>query len=306
MDPPKTFSQFKNAKRINSEDLFINKETWETKEECWSKNKENVIIICGDACWVMSKAEYAKFEKFVNILKKMESQNKPINTEVKLLKMEGKKTMLKNFVIGSRDAGLVIGSLAKAKEAKPAVKAVKEIKEVIAIAAVPEKKDPKTGKVIQKKVKAVKGVKGVKAAPAIPAQPATPEVRTVILKCRTEGIAQEVIARMADQGYEMEGEVKYIGPGTFDLTYKAESDKPIRAAFKKCKSKDGYNKPGLAALAAAKKAEVKAKKVVEDAKETTVSGKKKGDDSVFEEAPIYSKKKGDNSALPGELGWPES
>ncbi|MCK5026320.1 MAG: hypothetical protein KAS15_07005, partial [Nanoarchaeota archaeon] len=229
MKKPKTYSQFKDVKIINSEDLFIGKETWKAKEVIWSRNKESVIIICEDSCWKMSLSEYSKFEKCMNILKKLENQNKPIVIEeVKPLKMEGKKTMLKNFVIGSRDAGLVIGSLVKAKEANPAAKAVKEVKEVIAIAAVPEKKDPKTGKVIQKKVKAVKGVKGVKASPAIPAQPATPEVRTVILKCRTEGVAQEVIARMADQGYEIEVEVKHFEAGTFDLTYKAESDKLIR------------------------------------------------------------------------------
>lgn len=294
----KKFSEFKSLKKLKVGEVIISKSAWASRELIWSKDKKIVAIICISKSWKMDSQEFDQFCKMINRIEKIESTNNDepiIIEEVKPLKMEGKKTMLKNFVIGSRDAGLVIGSLAKAKEAKPAVKEVKGVKEVIAIAAVPEKKDPKTGKVIQKKVKAVKGVKGVKAAPAIPAQPAFPEGRTVILKCKTEGIAQEIIARMADQGYVNAGEVKHIEPGTFDLTYKAESDKPIRAAFKKCKSKDGYNQPGLDALAGSKKAEAKVKKDAEAEKETTISGKKKGDDSTPKE-----------DTEDDDSGWPES
>lgn len=299
MKTPKKFNQFKNVKKTSSEDLFIRKETWKAKEEIWSKNKEVVIIICKDGCWKMSRTEWSKFDKFINAVEKIESQNKPINS-VKPLKMEGKKKMIENFVIGSRDATLTIGSLSKAKEAKPAIKAVKAVKEIIAIAPVPEKKDPKTGKVIQKKVKEIKGIKGVEASPAIPAQPAKPEIRTVVLKCRTEEVAQEIIARMADQGHELVGEMKHIDPGTFDLTYKAESDKPIRAAFKKCKAKDGYNKAGLDILSKKKKAAAKAKKDAEGNEEVTVSGKKKDDDSDPDSGA-------DSDPDPeDEGGWPES
>lgn len=278
----KKFNEFKNLKKTIMEKVIISKKAWVSRELIWSKDKKTVVIICKKKKWKMDSQDFDKFCKIMNRLEKIEaSTSKP-------LKIEGDKKMIKNFVVGSRDATLTIGSLIKAKAAIPAVKEVKEVKEVIAIAPVPEKKNPKTGKVIQKKVKGVKGVKGVKASPAIPAQSATPEIRTVILKCKTQEIAEEIIARMADQGHKLMEEIKHIEPGTFDLFYTAESDKPIRAAFKKCKNKDGYNKAGLDILNKTKRAQAKAKKNAEEKKETKISGTKKK--MEFKEA---------------DLNWPE-
>lgn len=217
----------------------------------------------------------------VKVYKKVEKTNRMLK-EKQQPKTGGKKMEMKeNFVIGTRDARLAIGSLKKATEAVEAVEAVKGVK---------EKKD-KDGNVTQEAVTAVK---------AVPAKPATKAVQTVFLIATSEEIANEIIARMADQGFTdaNEGQAEVLENGEFRLRYTAGTDKPIRAAFKKCKAKDAYNAPGLALLkeeAKKKAAEEKAKK---EAKKEPKGNKKSGKTEEKKEAPA-----GDASDEAGDE-WP--
>ncbi len=179
-----------------------------------------------------------------------------------------KNTMTPNFVINPGDARLLRGTDRKAKAAVPAQAAVKEVKD-------------KDGNIT------------TKAKAAVPAQAATKASYRMVIGCNTEEIAKELVARMADQGIEEvhDGQVIKEKDGQFTTVYVAETDKIIRAAFKKAKSKDGYNAPGLKKIADEKKAEEKAKKADEkDAKAKKAPAKKK--------AP--SNKKDDEDA------WPEA
>lgn len=174
--------------------------------------------------------------------------------------------MKENFVIGSRDARLQIGSLKKASPAREAVEAVSAIK---------EEKD-EDGNITQEAVAAVK---------AIPAKPATLAVQKVFLIARTDEIADEVVARMADHGFlPAEGSVReYVDGDCPRLTYTDETDKPIRAAFKVCKSKDGYNAPGLALAKEKAKEEEKARKAAEKA---AVEKEKEEESTDLTEGPV--------------------
>lgn len=160
-------------------------------------------------------------------------------------------------VIKSNEARLVMGNLKKAKEAKAAVPAVKEVKD-------------KDGNII------------TPAVAAVAATPASPAVQTVYLLAIDADVCDEVNARMAAQGFEMSDtdapvECEYgSGKKGWKLTYTAADDKGIRAAFKKVKGKDDFNKPGLAKLKEAAKLEAKAKAAVEKAEGKEAAPEKKG------------------------------
>lgn len=143
-------------------------------------------------------------------------------------------------VIKSNEARLVMGNLKKAKDAKAAVPAVKEVKD-------------KEGNVT------------TPASAAVGAIPATKAIQTVYLLAIDADVCDEVNARMAAEGFEIADDSAPVeceygnGKKGWKLTYTAADDKGIRAAFKKVKGKDDYNKPGLAKLKEAAKAEAKAK-----------------------------------------------
>lgn len=183
----------------------------------------------------------------VNLIEELEDLIKDNNTKpelkpnIKPQTEEKEKNnmpeMKENFVILSNDARLQMASLKKATEAVAAVKAVKE------------KKD-KEGNVTQEAVAAVK------------AKPATPAVQKVFLIAKNEDVCNEILARMADQGFtaELDGQPEILEDKTLRLAYKAETAAPIRAAFKACKAKDGYNAGGMAIIDAQRKEEAKIKK----------------------------------------------
>lgn len=191
-------------------------------------------------------------------MKKIKLATKTGSTNKKTINRGGKK-MIKNFVIGSKDAKLVSGTFTKPKETIAAVKAVKGVEGIKEVKAVPMKKDPKTGKVIQEAVQGIKEVKEVKAVKEVVAREAAPGSYLMKIEARTKEIAKELENRMADQGLELESSGDAPG-GAVILAFKAETDKTIRAAFKKCKSQDGYNASGLAIIAKVKKAGEKDKK----------------------------------------------
>lgn len=185
-------------------------------------------------------------------------------------KGEKKMSMTPNFVINPGDARLLRGTNRKAKDAVPAQAAVKEAKD-------------KDGNVT------------TKGRPAVPAKPAVKQSYRMVIGCNTEEIAKELVARMADQGFaeENDGQVIKEKDGQFTTVYVAETDKIIRAAFKKAKSKDGYNAPGLKVIADKKKADAKAKREAENAKKPKPVEKKK--------APAKKKKEAKD-----EDAWPEA
>lgn len=216
---------------------------------------------------------------------------KIVNQKNEEKKMTEKLEMTEGFVVGARDAKLSIGSLKKAKPAQEAVEAVKGVKGVEAVEAV--KANKKEG---IEAVKAVKAVEEVKAVKAVEAAPAKLPVQQVHLDSNSEEIMREVRARMADQGFadKFEGQIIEHN-GMFRLTFEAETDKPIRAAFKACKAKTGYNEAGLKTLADAAKADAKAKKEAE----------KKAADAEEKDAPKDEPKTKDEE--PKEEGeWPGS
>jgi len=198
--------------------------------------------------------------------------------------------MTEGFVVGARDARLVIGNNRKAK---PAVEAVKAVKGVEAVEAVKADKE--------KGIKAVKAVAEVKAVKAVEAQPAKPAEQEVHLDSTTKEVAQEVRARMADQGFEdkFDGQLVETKDGRFRLTFVAETDKPIRDAFKAVKKADGYNKAGLDAAKEEKKAAAKAKKAEEKAKADAAKEKEKPKETPKSE-PEDDNSGDDEDAWPGE------
>lgn len=188
--------------------------------------------------------------------------------------------MTENFVVGSRDAKLQMGTLRKAK---PAVEAVE------GVPAVKEKKDD-DGNIIQEAKPAVK---------AVAAKPAQPQEQEVHLDSVSEEVMREVRARMADQGFADKYEGQIIMAGAhFRLTYTAEDAKIIRAAFKNVKAKDRYNAPGLKILADQKKAEEAAKKAEEKAKAD--AAKKDAPEPKVEPEVVPEPEQGDDEPWPGE------
>lgn len=229
-------------------------------------------------------------KKTANGTKAQTSNNSPKNNNPKEKenKSMDKPKMTPNFIINSGDARLLRGTLRKAKDATPAV------------AAVAEKKD-KDGNITQK------------AVAAVAAKPAVAQSYKMIIGCNTEEIAKELIARMADQGLAEANNGQVIKDGDqFTTCYVAESDKIIRAAFKKSKSKDGYNAAGLKIITDQKKAEEKAKKEAEAKakKEEEAKAKKKVEEGA-KKAAADSKKKDETKgktkdATSDEDGWPEA
>lgn len=192
--------------------------------------------------------------------------------------------LLKTFVIGARDARLEIGSLKKAKDAQPAVKAVKAVK------AKPEIRDANTGEITQEGVEAVAAVK---AKPAVPAQPAEQKVRLVASAGPdSRKVAEQIVARMRDQGFEPHGEITEKENGEHQVIYVDESDKPIRAAFKACKAKDNYNKAGLelrkkaAAKEAAEKKKAAEEKAAKEKAEAEAKAKKEAEGKGEDWPPV--------------------
>jgi len=194
--------------------------------------------------------------------KTLAKASKKINT---IEKVKENKKMKENFIIGSRDAKLVSGQLKEAKKAKPAVKAVEAVKAVKEVKAIPQKI---VNDKVQPAVKAVAAVAAVKAIKAQPAVPATSAIYSMKIGCVSKPTATELIARMADQKIEQKVDTKITEDnGVFLVVFAAENQKIIRAAFKKCKSKDGYNASGLAILTAkAKKEAAKAAKEADKGK----------------------------------------
>ncbi len=228
--------------------------------------------------------------------------------EINPLKKENETMKLKeNFVIGSSDARFSTGPLKKAKAAVKAVKAVEAVEAVEAVKAV--KANKKEGIEAVKAVKAVKGVKGVKG---VEATPATPQVQTAYFRGKTKEICEEILARCADQGYTdaLNGQILEDDKGSFYVTFKAEQISTLRAMFKKCKAKDGYNAPGLKAQADAAKAEkaakakkAKAEKAAEKEKEAKAAAKDKAKDKTPEDkAPEKDSEPGKDS----DVDWPEN
>lgn len=216
-------------------------------------------------------------------------RNNKASLNITVTKNEESK-MKENFVIGSRDARLAIGSLKKAKSAEEATQPTPGVK------AVAEVKDD-DGVVTQEAVDKVKAIAGS------PATPATLAVQKVFLIGNTDEIMDEVQARMTDQGFEPEndGQREYVQDCP-RLTYTAENDKIIRAAFKKCKSKDGYNAPGLKIIADAKKVEDKKEA---DAKKEAAKETKEATPEKKETKKKVSKKKKEAEPKKEETdGWP--
>lgn len=215
------------------------------------------------------------------------------------LKNEEKKMtelkMVENMVVGARDAKLSIGSL---KKAKPAVEAVAEVKGVKGVEAKPAvKADKEKGIKAQKAVKAVAEVKAVKAVEAAPAKPS---VQQVHLDSVSKEVRDEVRARMANQGFTDKFDGQDIEHnGLFRLTYEAETDKPIRAAFKACKAKKGYNAAGLKIQEDAKKAEAKAKKEQEKKEADAAKTKEAGGEEKSKEEPKEESE--EDGAWPGSF-----
>ncbi len=184
----------------------------------------------------------------------------------------GGKKMKENFVIGSRDCSQwKYGKKVKPAEATAAVEAVKGVKAVEAVAA-----DKEAG------IKAVKAVAAIKAVKAQPAKPATNGSIQMYFKAESEECAQEAAARMVDQGMTLDNPDQDGNAVYFDEDHKHyffsvthELDRAIRAAFKKCKAKDGYNAPGLALLKEEAKKESNAKKAAE--KEASEKAKAEAD-----------------------------
>ena len=208
---------------------------------------------------------------------------KASNKITTIKKVKEIKKMKENFVIGSRDARLVSGLFKEAKKAKPAVEAVEAVKAVKEVKAVPEKI---VNDKVQKAVAAVALVKAIKAVKAQPAVPAIPANYSMKIGCNSKAVATELIARMADQKIEQKVDTKITEDnGTFLVVFIAISDKVIRAAFKNCKAKDGYNAPGLAILTAkakkeAEKAAKEATKEKKEEKKESTPKKKKEDDGA--------------------------
>lgn len=236
----------------------------------------------------------------VDGIKKVVNQ-KPSKGERKMTNDKLTYEMIENFVIGASDARFSTGSLKKAKPAVEAVEGVEAVEAVEAVKAVKAIKANKTkGIEAAPAIKAVKAVAGVKGVKAVEAQPATEAVQTVYYRAKTEEIAQQVWARMKDQGYEDAFGGQIIEEkGLFNLTYKAPTIAELRAAFKKCKAKDGYNAPGLKALAEKAKADKAAKKAEEKAKKDAEKAAEKAKEKVEPAEDDTPQANGD------ETDWPE-
>jgi len=217
--------------------------------------------------WFKCTADFDIDFEEVEPLTKIEDITKEAVEASQTQTLEGKK-MKENFVIGAKD--LVHGKLGKTTklaEATPAVEAVKGIKAVAAVEANKEEK-----------IQASAAVGAVKAVKAAPAKEATLETSEIYLKCVSQEVADEAMARIIDQGHEINGDegsktFEDDGMISFSFTTTAPEDAPPgtamkmwRAVVNKCKAKDGYNAPGLAILKAeakktadAEKAEAKAK-----------------------------------------------
>lgn len=174
------------------------------------------------------------------------------------------KPKVTDMIIKSNDAGLFVGSTTKAKLAQDAVEAVEGVRAKKAVT-------DKDGKIVEP---AVEAVKAVKAKPAVEAVEST---QTMFLKCKTESVVDEVIARMAANGFEMEGaEAPVECDYGFSLKFRIKfaDHGAFRAAFKKCKTED--NQPGRDKKAAAEKAEKEAEaKKAKEAKAAEAKTEKK-------------------------------
>ncbi|MCP3685778.1 MAG: hypothetical protein GY861_24280 [bacterium] len=208
-----------------------------------------------------------------------------------------------NLVIKSNEARLSGIKAIKPKKGIEAIPAVKAVPEVVGI------KDPKTGKVTTKHVPAIKAKAGKEGRDAVPG------FVTVRLLAKTREVADEVIARMKDQGYTpMSIEA---GKSGYDFAAKYKVDmasdntatssiKPIRAAFKKAKSPAGYNKAGLDALKATQKEELAKKKA--DAKAKKDAEKKAAKDKKVAEKKTTEKKTAEKKTTEKKNGksWPSN
>ena len=222
--------------------------------------------------------------------------------------------MEENFIINPKDVvwhkwGKHVKA-SPAKEAVPATEAiakVKAVKAVKAAKAIKEVKDAE-GNITQEAVaavKAIKAVEAVKGVPAIAEQPAVPAVEEsheMYMKAKTQKIAEQVAARMEDQGLAVVSPIAKE-KDFFTLSFAASDPKIIRAAFKAVKDKAGYNKDGLDAQKAADKA---AKKAELDA----IKAANKAEKEAKEKADAEAKEKDagsteDNTEKDEGAGWPD-
>lgn len=299
--------------KIEKENTRAAKSTQSVEDYLAKGGKIETIIVC-KSFGTKSALSYAKcktciqgnkekcMDKKAQKVAKKATINKTHKTKENTMGNAKVAEMIKNFVVGVSDARLVIGNLKKAKPAAEAVAAVEGVKAVEATKAV--KANKKEG---IEAVKAVAAVTGVKAVAAVEAKEATKNVQTVHLDCATVEIFEQVRARMADQGFSDNFEGQNIKNGDrFRLSYNAENDKIIRAAFKKCKSTDGYNADGLAAAKEAKKADAKAAKAEAKAKKDAEAEAKAGDEKSGDDAKDEDdKEESDDETPESDDEWPE-
>lgn len=187
------------------------------------------------------------------------------------------------FVIYPKDmTHCSLGRQTAQKDAKPATPGAPAVEEV---------KD-KDGNVVTKAVAAI---------PATEAVPEKLEASEVYVKCRSLEVAEQTIARLQAAGYAISDNAlifKAKGYYLFSFTCTAPSGSPKgtamkmwRAALRDVKDKNGYNKDGLAILAAQQKEA--AKKL---AAEKKAADKKAADAAKAKEA----EKKAKETPAPGE------
>ena len=67
---PKKFNEFRHLGKLDAEHTTIEKTSWVARKEIWAKNKNIIVILCGDKHWKMSRTEWAK------LYRKMNDENK--------------------------------------------------------------------------------------------------------------------------------------------------------------------------------------------------------------------------------------
>jgi len=212
--------------------------------------------------------------------------------------------MVPGMLIGNRDAKVWMYGTLKSRAARPAIKEVKGVKAVEAKKAVKAVKEKvaNTGRVIQEAVKAqaaIKEVKGVKAVEAKEAIEGLPTRYQGFAIGNTPEILNEMIARIADQGFypDNEGAHQPIDEVKFSAHYTMEDVKGFRSAVKLAKGPGKYNEVGLAKKKAEEKG-VAAKKKAE--------GKAAADKKKAAEKKAGEENDANLSGDKTEGGWPKS
>lgn len=231
--------------------------------------------------------------KYKTLAYPQETTPNPVSEEKIMPEFETPENdMTPNFVIKTTDARLSIGSLKKAKSATEAVQPIPAVK------AVAEIKD-EAGNITQASVVGVSAVAGKAATPA------TPACQKVYLIANTDIIMDEVVARMADQGFApLEVQREYVDGDKPRLCFTAETAAPIRAAFKAVKAKDGYNAPGLKIEADEKKAAAKLKADEEKAKKAAEKTEDKEPETSFDGEETIEEVVEESTEDTETDGWP--